>query len=474
MGSTNIRLIIFDLDGVLVDSRYMHYQTFADALRQIKGIELSWKEHEQIYDGLSTKRKLALMVEKGLISKSEVGPLFDLKQRLTQESLVKYIVPNPRIRKLLESCKSRGLRLACASNAVRWSLEESLRLVGIYDLFELILSNEDVIQQKPSPEIYLKVMSTLGVSPENTLILEDSPHGRKAAYESGAHVLEIADPQDTTEEKLFGYLDSGPGRKQTIHVVVPMAGLGSRFTVANYTMPKPFIDVLGKPMIFWVIDNMRKGIDGTKIDLRFHFIMRAEHRNRYGFEEQLARMGINATFHETSATTAGAACSVLLAAAEIDNDQPLVIINSDQYLEININEFYRSLLNPAYDGIISTFYQPDRSDLKWSYAALDPNGIVTEVKEKVWIGPNATTGLYGWRCGSDFVRYANQMIAKNIRTNGEFYVCPVYNEAIADKYKIRTQICKGMWGLGVPEDLEAFIGNFKDVPLTVTTHHNNA
>lgn len=451
----DIRLLIFDLDGVLVDSRYTHYKTFVDALRQVKGINLSWKEHERTYDGLSTKRKLALMVEKGLISESEIQPLFDLKQRLTRECLAEYITPNPRIRKLLETCKSRGLRLACASNAVRWSLEESLRLVGIYDLFELILSNEDVIEQKPSPEIYLKVMDTLGVSPEQTLIMEDSPHGRKAAYDSGAHVLEIADPQDLTEEKLFAHLQlqiTEP--KRTVHVVVPMAGLGSRFVAANYTQPKPFIDVLGKPMIFWVIDNMRAGVDD--LDLRFHFIMRSEHRYKYGFEEHIAREGISATFHETPATTEGAACSVLLAAAEIDNADPLVIINSDQYLEININEFYRSLLNPTYDGIISTFYQPDTSDLKWSYAALDEAGLVTAVKEKVWIGPNATTGLYGWRRGADFVRYANQMITKNIRTNNEFYVCPVYNEAIADNYKIRIQNCKGMWGLGIPEDLEHF------------------
>jgi hypothetical protein len=114
------------------------------------------------------------------------------------------------------------------------------------------------------------------------------------------------------------------------------------------------------------------------------------------------------------------------------------------------------MLNPEYDGSILTFYQPDPSDLKWSYAKLNEDGLVTEVQEKKWISPYATVGLYGWKKGRQFVHYAKQMIAKNIRVKNEFYVCPVYNESIADEHHVRVKLCSGMWGLGVPADLETF------------------
>jgi HAD superfamily hydrolase (TIGR01509 family) len=448
-----IKAIIFDLDGVLVASRQLHYETFAAALRQHKAIELSWRDHETEYDGLSTRKKLTLMVDRGLIGEADVDPIFDLKQKLTQERLGDFVQPSAQKRELLEELRSRGFRIACASNAIRWSLDESLRLLGVRDLFEVILSNEDVSAPKPSPEIYLKTMAVLGVGPKNTLIVEDSPHGLAAARGSGAHVLQVVDPMDTTLEKIDHWLQARP----TIHIVVPMAGAGSRFAVAGYTKPKPFIDVMGKPMIFWVIDNMLS----SKYNLKFHFIMRTEHVGAYGFEAQLAAAGIDATFHPVAKLTEGAACSVLLARDHINNDEPFVMINSDQYLDINIDDFYEALLNPAYDGCISTFWQPDQADLKWSYAALGYDGLVRDVREKQWIGPNATTGLYGWRRGADFVRYAEQMIAKDIRVNGEFYAAPVYNEAIAAGAKVRTQLCKTMYGLGVPADLEHFISTFK-------------
>jgi HAD superfamily hydrolase (TIGR01509 family) len=448
-----IKAIIFDLDGVLVASRQLHYETFAAALRQHKGIELSWRDHETEYDGLSTRKKLTLMVDRCLIGEADVEPIFDLKQKLTQERLGDFVQPSAQKRALLEELRRRGFRIACASNAIRWSLDESLRLLGVRDLFEVILSNEDVSAPKPSPEIYLKTMAVLGVGPKNTLIVEDSPHGLAAARGSGAHVLQVVDPMDTTLEKIDAWLTGRP----TIHVVVPMAGAGSRFAVANYTKPKPFIDVMGKPMIFWVIDNMLS----AKYNLKFHFIMRTEHVGAYGFEAQLAAAGIDATFHPVAKLTEGAACSVLLARDHINNGEPFVMINSDQYLDINIDDFYEALLNPAYDGCISTFWQPDQADLKWSYAALGDDGLVRDVREKQWIGPNATTGLYGWRRGADFVRFAEQMISKDVRVNGEFYAAPVYNEALADGARIRTQLCKTMYGLGVPADLEYFISNFK-------------
>jgi dTDP-glucose pyrophosphorylase len=98
---------------------------------------------------------------------------------------------------------------------------------------------------------------------------------------------------------------------------------------------------------------------------------------------------------------------------------------------------------------------------KWSYAKIDEKGFVTEVAEKIPISNIATCGFYWWKRGSDYVKYADQMIKSNIRVNNEFYVCPVFNEAIKDSKKIKIFMAKEMCGLGDPESLENFLKRYK-------------
>ena len=136
-----------------------------------------------------------------------------------------------------------------------------------------------------------------------------------------------------------------------------------------------------------------------------------------------------------------------------------MIANSDQFMEWNSGEFYHSFLNTENcDGIILTF---EANDNKWSYAKTDENGLVTEVKEKEIISKHATTGVYAYRKGYEFVKYAENMIKANKRVNNEFYVCPVFNEAIQDNKKIRVKKIEKMWGIGTPEDLNQFLLNYK-------------
>jgi dTDP-glucose pyrophosphorylase len=157
--------------------------------------------------------------------------------------------------------------------------------------------------------------------------------------------------------------------------------------------------------------------------------------------------------------TEGAACTTLLAKDFINNDESLVIANSDQFVVWDEKDFQNSLVGGE-DASILTF--PSQA-VKWSYAKTDKVGLVTEVAEKKVISEDATVGIYFWKKGSDYVKYAERMISKNIRVNNEFYVCPVFNEAIQDNKKvILKQIKKeDMWGLGTPEDLEVFLTNFK-------------
>lgn len=471
-----IKSILFDLDGVLVNTRVLHYETFRDALQGVcPEKQLSWADHEKTFDGLSTKLKIQRCIQLGWITEEQGSTLFEKKQELTMQRLPLTVKPRNALRFMLITLNNQGFRLFCCSNSVRKTVDETLRLLGIAELFEATYSNEDVKEPKPSPEIYQLAMKQCFLQKEECLIVEDSQVGRTAAYASGAHVLEVEDAEDVTLELLRQTLYTLEKRGTvyprtlpfnnpvTFHVVIPMAGEGSRFKEAGYKEPKPFIPVGGKPMIQWVIQNMiPKEIPESHYKLKFHLIVRTSHviGNKLDSLFWDVPSNVSYTYHTTDGLTEGAACSVLLAEKEINNNEPLLIINSDQYLEWNPDVFYKCLLNPNYDGAILTFYQPDPYDLKWSYAKVNDDGLVTEVQEKKWISPYATVGLYGWRKGSDYVTYAKQMIAKNIRVKNEFYVCPVYNESIADGQHVRVKLCSGMWGLGVPSDLEKFRKEF--------------
>ena len=458
--SNNIKAIIFDLDGVIVDARTLHYEAFRQSFELVCPPQtLSWKEHEELYNGLSTRQKLQKMIDMNIILKENAERISSEKQRITNVLIEKTIKVRPYLINLLKTLRSEGYTLVCATNSIRETLNIMLTTLKISEFFSFTLSNNDVDNPKPSPEIYSLSFNKLCLLPEQCLICEDSPHGRKAAYSSGAHVLEIEDANDLTLEKIYQKINSIqhniPIIHPTIQVVIPMAGEGSRFQKAGYNIPKPFIDVRGKHMIQWVIDN----VSSVKYKLEFIFLCREKHldNNSMSF---LDLQDLSYKIVPVKTLTQGAACTVLLAKDVLNPELPIVIVNSDQYLEWNVDSFYTSLLNPTYDGVISTFYSPDPSDTKWSFVELNDDTLITKVAEKVWLGPNATTGIYGWKRTSDFIVYAEQMIQKNIRVNNEFYICPVYNEAIQDSKKIRSFESKKLWGLGVPADLEYFIQHF--------------
>jgi len=152
--------------------------------------------------------------------------------------------------------------------------------------------------------------------------------------------------------------------------------------------------------------------------------------------------------------TEGAACTTLLAKELINNNEPLVMANSDQFVEWDSNEFMYSMTADNIDAGILTF---NSTHPKWSFAKLNEDGFVSEVAEKKPISDIATVGVYYWNKGSDYVKYAEQMISKDVRVNNEFYVCPVFNEAIQDDKKVKVFPIEKMWGLGTPEDLDIFL-----------------
>ncbi len=235
-------------------------------------------------------------------------------------------------------------------------------------------------------------------------------------------------------------------------IIIPMAGKGSRFAEAGYAFPKPLIDIKGKPMIEVVVDNLRPSSDHT-----FVFICLREHYEKYDLHNVLK----NATRNKfevvlINGVTEGAACTVLTAKQYIDNDDDILIANSDQYIELPLDEFIKDAHTGDKDGLIMTFQS---SHPKWSFARTDSSGKVVETAEKKVISNHATVGLYYFKKGTDYVKGAENMIHKDIRYNNEFYVCPVYNELIlAGKNIYINEIPQEkMHGLGTPEDLNNFL-----------------
>jgi len=234
-----------------------------------------------------------------------------------------------------------------------------------------------------------------------------------------------------------------------MNIVVPMAGAGSRFEKAGYSFPKPLIEVKGQPMIAKVVENL--DLQGTYI-----FLVQKAHYQQYNLESLLKMIAPGCKIVQIDGVTEGAACTVLKAKEFIDNDEQLIIANSDQWIKWNSFETISSF-NDA-DGGILTFKSVHP---KHSFAKVDGHGYVTEVAEKNPISSDATVGIYHWKRGSDWVKYAEQMIEKNIRTNNEFYVCPVYNEAIQAGLKIKASLVDEMWGMGTPEELHNFLTHKK-------------
>jgi HAD superfamily hydrolase (TIGR01509 family) len=456
-----IKLIIFDLDGVLCDAKELHYESLNRALESIDvKYVIERQVHLSKYDGLSTTKKLKMLTEERNLPAKYHDEIWKKKQKETINIIRSFDIDR-RLVGVLARLKEDGYTMAVASNSIRDTVKSMLVYTGLIDYIDFFYSNQDVTNPKPNPEMYMRCMIKAGVSPKETIIVEDSHIGRQAASDSGAYLFPVKDSHDVNYESISEMAIAMNGKETNqkwqggkMKVLIPMAGAGSRFLSTGYTFPKPLISIKNmndKPMIQVIVENLN-------VDAEFIFIVRKEHCEQYNLKQLLGVIAPNCKIVTVDHLTDGAACTTLLAKEFIDNDEPLLIANSDQFVEWNSNEFMYSMLDKDIDGGILTF---DNSHPKWSYVKLNVNGFASEVKEKEVISNHATVGIYYWKHGSEYVKYAEQMIGKDIRVNNEFYVAPVYNESIQDGKNIKIFNINKMWGLGVPEDLEYFIKNYK-------------
>jgi HAD superfamily hydrolase (TIGR01509 family) len=453
-----IKFIIFDLDGVLVEAKEIHYEALNEALGE--KYMITWDEHLSRYDGLKTSQKLEMLTKDKGLPVELYDEVWMNKQKLTIDKL-RNLPQSDQLIECMSSLTNDGYKIAVCSNSIRKTVLTVLSKLGIIEYVDLIISNEDVKNSKPHPEMYWKAISMMSFLPEQTLIVEDSPYGLLAASRSKSHVLRVKSPTEVSyfniikkinEIKMGNITTTPKWKNEKLNILIPMAGAGSRFEQAGYTFPKPLIEVNGKPMIQVVVENLN-------IDANYIYVVQKSHRKKYNLDTMLNLITPGCKIVEVDVLTEGAACTALLAKDYINSDSPLFFANSDQFVEWDSNEFMYKMQESNCDGGIVTF---KATHPKWSFAKVDDNGFVTEVAEKNPISDNATVGYYYWKHGSDFVKYAEKMIGRNIRVNNEFYVCPVFNQAIEDCKKIRIFESSKMWGLGTPEDLKFYLENHRN------------
>lgn len=447
-----IKVIMFDLDGVLVDADKLHYDALNMALELNDVDPITWQEHLTIYKGIPTVIKLAILTERKGLPVELYEKIHESKQKLTVELIEKSCFPDWEKIEMMRLLKKKYKLYVC-SNAIKKTVDLMLNCSSLKNFVDGAWSNEDGFKPKPSPDIYLYAIDVASVEPTECLIVEDSDVGYQAATASGAYVCKVNGPEEVNYYRVLKSITEA----ERINIVIPAAGQGKRFAEAGYVFPKPLIPIhhwgVSRPMIDLVLDNFRH--IGKNI-----ILMQKEHIEKYCVGSIVGNRDYIIEILSVGCLTEGAACSVLLAKNLIDNNNELIIANSDQYLSssLEVDLFIGSMRHLNAAGGIITFKSDNP---KWSYAKCEFGNLVKEVAEKKVISDQATVGIYYFKHGKDFVKYAEQMIAKNIRTNNEFYVCPVFNELIQAGKRVHTYEIDGgiMHGLGTPEDLELFLKN---------------
>ena len=373
-----IKAILFDFDGVLASLKQVHYESLNKALKLVdEKYVISIENHVSTFDGLSTRKKLEILSETKGLPNNLHQQIFDDKQKYTLEVIESNLDYDNCLIEILSKLKI-NYKLYLASNAIRKTIIKGLTKLGVLEYFDKIISNEDVKNQKPSPEIYLKCMVEAGIAPSETLIIEDSKHGRESAIRSEAYVCGVDNPSDVTYKKITEFIENikpKPIRwagKPSTTVLIPMAGAGSRFAQAGYTRPKPLIDINGKPMIQKVVENLN-------VDANFIFIVQKTHYEQYNLDILLPLIVPGCKILQTEGLTEGAACTSLLAKEYINNDNHLMIANSDQYLVWDSCDFMYNSISNNLDGNIVVFKD---TNPKWSFAKTNDEGFVIEGAEK--------------------------------------------------------------------------------------------
>ena len=440
-----IKVLLLDFDGVVADCDTLHDTAFYQALDSIANITLTEVEKHNLR-ALTSVTKVQNLSFKYNIDEQKKQEILNTKDRIKQDIITqtnyKCIHFCPYIYDVFAYCKEHKIRLGLVSNSRRWLLDTILTQLD--HTFEHIISNEDIDYPKPDPDAYLKALQLFDVKLSEVLAVEDSPPGIESAKRAGIKTIGVTSHKGLTASLIHEYVSGKQIRDDLypmhdVQLVIPAAGRGTRF--APLKVPKPFAPINGVPMIEAVYNNIG-------LDCDTHIILRKDIGD---FAKKLSFNNI----HYLPYVTCGTVSSMQWIRSHLDMNKPLIIANCDQMIKYDSKVFYKALIQKL-DGAILTFRATDK---KWSYAKVDNQGYVTEVKEKEPISDLATVGIYFWTKAQYFFDDADVMMENNDTVNNEFYTCPTYNYSIKQGRKIKTFDVDEMIGLGTYEDYTAHINN---------------
>lgn len=253
-----------------------------------------------------------------------------------------------------------------------------------------------------------------------------------------------------------------------LNLVIPAAGMGSRFRATGVDTPKPLIPILGIPMIGWVIANF--SLEPNDV---IWIISRKEDEIPTNLKNLLPHLENEIHFIEIDELTDGAATTLEFALNQIPRNEAVICANSDQYVSTDLTPYMNIVRENKTSGQILTMAA---SGEKWSYIKRNSNGDIVEVVEKVQISDEATVGVYGWRTVEDALDSITLMKKADFKVNGEFYVAPSYTFLINQGGRVATHnagnVEQDVHGLGTPEDLEIFLQNSNLATYHRSVHHN--
>jgi beta-phosphoglucomutase len=191
------KAVIFDMDGVLVDARDWHYEALNRAL-EVFGLDISYQDHLTSFNGLSTRQKLNKLTETHSLPIELHSVISNTKQNRTLRIAAEKCFPITQHLILLELLKVKGFKVGVYTNSIRKTAEAMLEYAGLLDKIDVLITNQDVVHPKPSPEGYLLACKMLGVEASHTFVVEDGEFGVRAAKEAGCKVIKVNDPEDVS------------------------------------------------------------------------------------------------------------------------------------------------------------------------------------------------------------------------------------------------------------------------------------
>ena len=199
--------IIFDMDGVLIDAKDWHYEALNSAL-SLFGYEISRGDHLARFDGLTTNSKLRILSEESGLPTSLHGLINEIKQERTLRLAAQYCYPKPNLLTIFSHLRREVYKIGLATNSIKKTTYAMMGYAGLLEEFDAILTNQDVLEPKPSPQIYLKACEQLGVSPKKSLVFEDNQHGIQAARDAGCQVFKVSEPDSLFLDDVILALES--------------------------------------------------------------------------------------------------------------------------------------------------------------------------------------------------------------------------------------------------------------------------